>query len=71
MSLDGEELLIQIFAKRGMKKKDKFLGQTQLNISALGLSREPEWRYLTDRPESERISRDGTLLLFLLIHILY
>lgn len=32
MSLDGEELLIQVFCKRNVKK-DKFLGQSQLRVS--------------------------------------
>lgn len=63
LSLDGEELLIQLYAKRGMKKKDKFLGQSQLTISALGLSKESEWHYLTDRPESERMANSNGMTL--------
>jgi hypothetical protein len=57
MSLDGEELLIQVFCKRNVKK-DKFLGQSQLRISALGLSKEAEWHYLTDKPETELKTTD-------------
>eukprot|EP00026_Physarum_polycephalum_P001700 Phypoly_transcript_01702.p1 GENE.Phypoly_transcript_01702~~Phypoly_transcript_01702.p1 ORF type:complete len:974 (+),score=211.05 Phypoly_transcript_01702:222-3143(+) len=57
MSLDGEELIVQIFCKRNVKK-DKFLGQSQLRISALNLSKEAEWHYLTDRPETELKTSD-------------
>ena len=56
MSYDGEELIIKLFYKR-TTQKDKFLGQSQMMISALSLSKEPEWHFLTDKPEELRKQR--------------
>lgn len=53
LTLDDEELTVNLFYKRSTKK-DKFLGQVQIAIHALALSKEGEWYYLSDRPENER-----------------
>jgi hypothetical protein len=57
LSYDGEELIIKLFYKR-TTKKDKFLGQSQMKIAALSLTKEPEWHFLTDKPE-ELIKQRG------------
>jgi len=51
MSLDNDEVLIQVFGKRRIST-DKFLGQIQLPIKGLNLSKEISWHYLTDRPKN-------------------
>jgi Ca2+-dependent lipid-binding protein len=51
MSLDNDEVLIQVFGKRRIST-DKFLGQIQLPIKGLNLSKEISWHYLTDKPKS-------------------
>eukprot|EP00026_Physarum_polycephalum_P003126 Phypoly_transcript_03135.p1 GENE.Phypoly_transcript_03135~~Phypoly_transcript_03135.p1 ORF type:complete len:786 (+),score=197.39 Phypoly_transcript_03135:146-2503(+) len=56
LSYDGEELIIKLFYKR-TTKKDKFLGQSQMKIAALSLTKEPEWHFLTDKPEELRKQR--------------
>jgi Ca2+-dependent lipid-binding protein len=54
MSLDNDEVLVQVFGKRRISS-DKFLGQIQLPIKVsqgLNLSKEISWHYLTDKPKN-------------------
>eukprot|EP00026_Physarum_polycephalum_P001318 Phypoly_transcript_01319.p1 GENE.Phypoly_transcript_01319~~Phypoly_transcript_01319.p1 ORF type:complete len:993 (+),score=250.77 Phypoly_transcript_01319:209-3187(+) len=51
MRLDNDEVLIQVFGKRRIST-DKFLGQLQVPIKGLNLSKDITWHYLTDKPKN-------------------
>eukprot|EP00026_Physarum_polycephalum_P003516 Phypoly_transcript_03529.p1 GENE.Phypoly_transcript_03529~~Phypoly_transcript_03529.p1 ORF type:complete len:755 (+),score=111.20 Phypoly_transcript_03529:115-2379(+) len=52
MKLDGEELLIQVWCKRHLKK-DLFLGQSLVRITALNLPKDALWYDLQDLDNKE------------------